>query len=351
MADKQVPDDTADAGALIFPSLTAALADAQANFPPIPKSKTANVTAREGKQGYSYSYADLGDVLAAVRPVLGARGIVVTQPTRREDGRLILRTELRHVSGDFIDSEVELAANPAVPQQFGGSLTYLRRYELVTLLGIAAEEDTDAQHVEPPSNYGQPTERTPPAWAGKASDEDKQAIREVLHELVGNQRRADEYAAALSRVCGHFPVAVAKWLRALTDFQHAAIKDEETPPADPVGEEVRAAAAGQPPPSDVPDGDPRPASDMPTEAELAEAREAARDLEGAKRPDAGELEPGSGTVDPPTEEDLARYTTTEAKVMAYRERGCICEGPLAPNDAPGSVHDDACPIKGHGIPF
>src|SRR5688500_7522834 len=50
--------------------LVAALAAAQGDFPTIPKTKTATVTGKPGKAGYQYSYADLSDVLAAVRPVL-----------------------------------------------------------------------------------------------------------------------------------------------------------------------------------------------------------------------------------------------------------------------------------------
>src|SRR6059058_4621631 len=117
--------------------LVRALADAQAAFPPINRAHVAEVRGKDGKPGYSYTYADLADVLSAVRPVLAANGLAVTQRTL-ERGKLLV-TELRHVAGATIVSEVELGQSPGSPQQFGGALTYLRRYELVTLLGIAAE--------------------------------------------------------------------------------------------------------------------------------------------------------------------------------------------------------------------
>src|SRR3954454_3659437 len=73
--------------------LVAALAAAQGAFPSIHRGHTAIVPAKNGKSGYSYSYADLGDVLAAVRPVLSAHGLALVQRTIRGAGGTVLVTE------------------------------------------------------------------------------------------------------------------------------------------------------------------------------------------------------------------------------------------------------------------
>jgi hypothetical protein len=77
------------------PTRRAAVADAprsprpQGQFPAITKGKTATVRMSEAKGGgtYSYNYADLGDVLGSVRPVLAAHGLALVQRTRHLDGQ------------------------------------------------------------------------------------------------------------------------------------------------------------------------------------------------------------------------------------------------------------------------
>lgn len=120
-------------------TLYKALAAAQKDFPPIDKSQTGDAGS------YTYKYADLANILAAVRPVLAKHGLSVTQPIRGE----YLHTVLAHESGETIESQVRIG-DPGKPQQYGSLLTYVRRYALIALLGVAAEEDTEARGVEAP---------------------------------------------------------------------------------------------------------------------------------------------------------------------------------------------------------
>lgn len=57
----------------------------------------------------------------------------------------------------------------------------------------------------------------------------------------------------------------------------------------------------------------------------------------------------AGTVAPPNLDGQ----NMEADLAKLREAGCICPDPYAPGEADGSRPgiDDACPIRGHGIPF
>lgn len=122
--------------------LVAALAAAQAEFPTIPKNHT--------NPHFKSRYADLSDVLAAVRPVLAKHGIALVQPLRWTDAGLELVTAL--LKGDErLESSMPLPVD-AKPQDLGSRLTYLRRYSLCALLGVAAEDDDDgnaAQAAEP----------------------------------------------------------------------------------------------------------------------------------------------------------------------------------------------------------
>lgn len=119
--------------------LVAALAKAVLKFGPIAKSKVANIRPRE-KQAYSYSYADLADVLDVVRKPLADEGLVVVH-TIDEDK--VLTGWLLHISGQWLRSRIELGSFNT-PQALGSDITYMRRYTLSGLIGVASEEDDDA---------------------------------------------------------------------------------------------------------------------------------------------------------------------------------------------------------------
>jgi hypothetical protein len=249
--------------------LVAALAAAQAAFPPIPKNKTATVQGKEGKQGYSYKYADLSDVLAAVRPVLARNGLAIVQKTiLGEKGDVLLRTELKHVGGAVEVSDVELGQTSKAPQQFGGALTYLRRYEATTLLGVAAEEDTDAAHVDPPARAGSaPAAAAPaPAWTRAARQQTKESAVRALTGALGHRDTAISYIATLAKATGgELPEVIGAWLSTWDQWRKAAERHRDeanTPPgtaeraaataaadeADAELDKARQAASGEPEP-------------------------------------------------------------------------------------------------------
>ena len=126
-------------------ALNAAIAKAQGEFPPIVKDKTAKAGT------YSYDYADLASILALVRPVLSKHGLALIQRLENPSGGgPSIRTELRHADGGVVAASFPLG-EWSTPQQLGSSSTYIRRYALCAMLGIAAEEDDDAQSVAPVS--------------------------------------------------------------------------------------------------------------------------------------------------------------------------------------------------------
>jgi ERF superfamily len=127
-------------------ALAAALAAAQGEFPSIPRNK-------EVKTGsYSFSYAPLDTILAACRPVLAKHQLALVQLLEHNGNGPAIRTELRHASGGVIGASFPLPGDPQSPQQLGSLLTYMRRYAISALLGIAGDEDDDGQqaaHVKP----------------------------------------------------------------------------------------------------------------------------------------------------------------------------------------------------------
>lgn len=129
--------------------LAKALAEAQAEIAPPKKGRTASIKSEKGS--YSYTYADLSDIIECYRKPLSTRGLALTQCMSMRDGHLVLSTKLLHSSDQWIASEYPIASYNR-PQEQGSAITYARRYAVTALLGIAAEEDDDgaaAQNATP----------------------------------------------------------------------------------------------------------------------------------------------------------------------------------------------------------
>ncbi|MGZ0150685.1 ERF family protein [Kribbella sp. WER1] len=119
------------------PELNAALAAVQAELPSVHKAETADTGS------YTYSYADLASVSAAVLPLLGAHGLAFTAwPSVNDQGKFVLRYELLHKSGEQKAGEYPIGGGNA--QQIGSSITYARRYALCAVTGVAPDDDDDA---------------------------------------------------------------------------------------------------------------------------------------------------------------------------------------------------------------
>jgi hypothetical protein len=117
--------------------LAAALAKAQAAFPPISRDREVTVQMKTGGS-YKFKYAPLDSLLSAVRVPLAANGLAIVQLLDED----VLVTSLLHESGAILSGRTPIPATEGV-QAYGSAITYLRRYSIQALLGIAAEEDDD----------------------------------------------------------------------------------------------------------------------------------------------------------------------------------------------------------------
>jgi hypothetical protein len=123
--------------------LISALAKAQGAICAPERNKTVKVTPRSGGASYSFKYATLNGIIEAIRKSFSDNGLWFTQVLAFTDHYWITTT-IWHESGQFIRSEVPLIINDVGNnQQFGSALTYMKRYALSALCGIAAEEDDD----------------------------------------------------------------------------------------------------------------------------------------------------------------------------------------------------------------
>jgi hypothetical protein len=119
-------------------NIAEALVAFQSEMPVVPKNKTAKMGT------YSYKYADLVDVSAAMHPLLTKHGLAFScLPRQAEGGGYELAGTLLHTSGDRLEGALPLYGRTA--QEIGSALTYARRYLAGCLTGICTDDDEDGQ--------------------------------------------------------------------------------------------------------------------------------------------------------------------------------------------------------------
>ncbi len=118
-------------------ALAAALVEFQKNAPHIAKDSV--------NPHFKNRYASLDAIMDAVRGPLAEQGLVITQHPSEHDLVPTLDTILLHVSGEMIRSTMLLSAERSGPQAQGSALTYARRYAVLAVLGLVADEDDDGE--------------------------------------------------------------------------------------------------------------------------------------------------------------------------------------------------------------
>jgi hypothetical protein len=151
--------------------LAEALARAQGQIKNPIKNKKVTVTTRTGGR-YEFEYADLTAIIDAIKKPLADNELSYVQYVEQQevDGKFRLVTKLLHSSGQWLGSvsplfleQTDRDGNPLPPtsQSFGSAKTFMKRYALAALLGVAADSDDDANAAE--GNEAQVSGRKPKA--------------------------------------------------------------------------------------------------------------------------------------------------------------------------------------------
>jgi hypothetical protein len=86
---------------------------------------------------FKSKYADLATVWEVAKGPLHSNGICLTQVLDGTD----LVTILGHTSGQYLESRINLRPVKDDPQSMGACITYMRRFSLAAICGIATEDD------------------------------------------------------------------------------------------------------------------------------------------------------------------------------------------------------------------
>lgn len=124
-------------------SIYEALAAAQAEFPLIPKNKEVTVRPRDGGTPYKFKYATLETIFGAVRPALAKNGLSLSHRIELEEGKTRVVAVLAHKDGEMVACPFPIQLSGKMQEQ-GSAITYARRYTAQCILGVAADDDDDA---------------------------------------------------------------------------------------------------------------------------------------------------------------------------------------------------------------
>jgi len=174
MSDGEVVHCLSVAGAELFSALSKA------------QGQIDNVKKTSQNPHFKSAYADLASVWDTIREPLTSNGLSVLQlPCEAPEGKVGLETIIGHSSGQRLSRCYYIGVKDANnPQQYGSALTYMKRYALLGVAGIAPEDDDGEAG----------TGRAAPAKAPADPAVYQKLISDTLEQLKG---LPDEEARAL----------------------------------------------------------------------------------------------------------------------------------------------------------
>lgn len=184
--------------------LSAALAKAQGEIK----------TAKEDSQNphFKSSYADLASVWEACRAALSKAGVSIVQvPVTDAEGTWLV-TQLMH-AGEFIRGKFKIVPMKNDAHGIGSAITYMRRYSLAAMVGVAPDEDDDGNAATGRDNMGVSTRKQQPTQppASKLTEE-MEAQEKAALDMIQHCRSSGDLTALETWRAGP---AIKDWFVAL----------------------------------------------------------------------------------------------------------------------------------------
>jgi hypothetical protein len=129
-----------------------AMAKWKANAPQILKDKEVSYTAGKGKT--SYHHATLGNVANTINASMSPFGLHASWKTEQPEGKIrvtcTISHRLGHSESTSLTADADTSGSKNAIQALGSTITYLERYTLLALTGLAThDQDDDGKSSEP----------------------------------------------------------------------------------------------------------------------------------------------------------------------------------------------------------
>jgi len=135
-------------------------------------------------------YADLSSVVEAVKSPLLKNGISFLQGIHDAEGGVAVETMLLHTSGEWISSTLRIPASKQDAQGFGSAITYGRRYGLMAICGVPAEDDDGNAASEAVKKEEPKADPAAIKYLTEAAGKGVEAFREAWKGLTKEQRES-----------------------------------------------------------------------------------------------------------------------------------------------------------------
>lgn len=162
----------------IIPAFVALLSELE----DITKTRTAKIPTKTGGE-YRYTYADLGDVLDVSRAKAAAQGLAITQEPQTDEHGTAVATHVLHVSGQWLEYEPLRLPTGNDAQSHGSAITFARRYTLLSVLGLATEDDDGAAARSPERHEDHGGRSSAPRGNGQETATEPPHVQAVADEI------------------------------------------------------------------------------------------------------------------------------------------------------------------------
>jgi hypothetical protein len=144
-----------------------------------------NVTKASLNPHFKSAYADMAAVRSATFEVLSSKGIAILQPVECTDGKVTVTTELRF-GDEFKRAPLSFPLGQPNIQAFGSLVSYLKRYGLMSMITLAAEDDDDDGNKAKDATNGS---KSAPGVTGPVSPAQAEEIRQAIVEVAADLPR------------------------------------------------------------------------------------------------------------------------------------------------------------------
>ena len=137
-------------------------------------------------------YAGLDAVVDAVIPPFNDNGFAIMQHPTGDGQNVRVTTMVIHESGQWMRSTLPLRPSKTDPQGVGSAITYGRRYGLMSLAGVAPEDDDGNAASQPRQQAAPPPAPKEPQRMAK--EESYKAYEDLQHSLFQTKTREKQIA-------------------------------------------------------------------------------------------------------------------------------------------------------------
>jgi hypothetical protein len=137
---------------------------------------------------FKTTYSSLAAVWGACRKPLADNGLSIVQTSEfipEHPDMVCIETTLLHASGEWISGRLVVKPVKSDPQSVGSAITYLRRYSLQSMVGIAPEDD-DGNAAS--GQTAKPKEVKKPEPSKPETGHPSEPLRKLIEAMIGKEK-------------------------------------------------------------------------------------------------------------------------------------------------------------------